>query len=51
MRSRRVWFNEIPELANYKFLIRLKNPRNPTISLGNMQPGDFDKVVNALTKP
>jgi hypothetical protein len=48
MRSRRIWISAIPELEEYPFLLQLKNPRNPTISPGNMQPGNFEMVLKAL---
>ncbi len=48
MRSRKIWYNAIPELDGYKFLIQLNNPRNPTISRGNMKPGEFEKILRVL---
>ena len=48
MRSKKIWFNAISELEDYSDLIILKNPRNPTLSDGNMMEGDFNKLVKAL---
>lgn len=49
MRSKRIWFNAIPELKQKeKALIILKNPRNPTLSKGNMEKSEFERVLKAL---
>ena len=48
MRSKKLWFKTINKLENYPNLIVLKNPRNPTLSNGNMNEGDFNKVLKAL---
>jgi hypothetical protein len=49
MRSKRIWFKAIPELErNQKNLIILRNPRNPTLSKGNMKEGEYERVLKAL---
>ena len=49
MRSKRIWFDAIPELQqDEERLIILKNPRNPTLSKGNMKESEFEKVLKAL---
>ena len=49
MRSKEIWFNAIPELRqNEERLIILKNPRNLTLSKGNMKDGEFERVLAAL---
>jgi hypothetical protein len=50
MRSTKIWTVALPELTNYRLLIHLNNPRNPTISRGNMQEGDFDMLLKALNQ-
>jgi hypothetical protein len=49
MRAKKHWFQAIPELAFYDKdkLHTLKNPRNPSISEGNL-PGSFNKIVRAI---
>lgn len=46
-RSKRHWFEAVPELESYTNLHILKNPRNPTISQGNL-PEAFLKIVSVL---
>ena len=49
MRSKRIWFKVIPELQKReKRVIILKNPRNPTLSKGNMEENEFERVLKAL---
>ncbi len=50
MRSRRIWFDAVPELAAYPRLFRLSNPQNTTISRRNC-PSGFDEIVKVLTVP
>jgi hypothetical protein len=47
MRAKHQWFQALPELEKYENLYILKNPRNPTISKGNMPKG-FWKIISAL---
>lgn len=49
MRSRRMWIEAIPELADYPKLIVLRNPRNPVLSRGNTPEG-FDGIVRAIKR-
>lgn len=48
MRSRKIWFNAIKELEGYEEKIILNNPRNPTLSRGNMNEIYFKKLVGTL---
>jgi hypothetical protein len=48
-RSKKLWFKAVPELEDYDKLIITKNPRNPSISIGNCPEG-FAKIDEALTK-
>jgi hypothetical protein len=48
MRSERLWFNSVPQLQNYNNLIILRNPRNPSITPGNMQPHDWAAIHNII---
>jgi hypothetical protein len=48
-RSKKLWIKAVPELENYENLIITKNPRNPTISIGNCPKG-FTKIDEVLTK-
>jgi len=50
MRSKKIWFAAITGLETYEHLIILNNPRNPTISRGNMQAGSFDNLLETLKK-
>ena len=49
LRSERLWFAAMPELASYRRLYRIKNPQNPTLSVRNCPEG-YDRVVEALNK-
>jgi hypothetical protein len=51
MRSKKHWFQAIPELASYDKdkLHILKNPRNPSISEGNLSKG-FNEIVCAIER-
>jgi hypothetical protein len=46
MRGERFWYGAVPELAGYKRLLKLINPRSATLSENNL-PG-FDAVLSAL---
>lgn len=46
-RSADLWLTSVPELSGPS-VIRLKNPQNPSISPGNMEPGEFERIVAAL---
>lgn len=48
MRSRDLWLSSVPELARQN-AIELHNKRNPTISPGNMDPDEWERVVAALS--
>jgi hypothetical protein len=48
MRSKKLWFKAINDLENYPNLILLNNPRNPTVSIGNMKEGEFNKILNSI---
>lgn len=50
-RGKRIWYECIPELANYEEkgkVVFLKNYRNTTISPGNCNDGDWEKITTAL---
>ena len=47
MRSRKLWFSKVTELAEYTRLIELGNVQNPTVSPGNCR-GRFDEIASAL---
>jgi hypothetical protein len=47
MRSKRLWFAAVPELASYPRLMRIRNVQNPVISPRNVD-GDFDELVTAV---
>lgn len=48
MRSKKIWFNAIEGLEGYDEIIILNNPRNPTLSRGNMNEIYFKKLIHAL---
>lgn len=48
MRSKRLWFEAVPELEQYQHLFMVKNPRNPAITRNNLPLGVFDRIVNAI---
>lgn len=50
MRSQKIWFGAIDGLKDYPNKIILKNFRNPTISRGNMQYGEFDRILDKIVK-
>jgi hypothetical protein len=47
MRSKRLWFAAVPELASYPRLVRIRNAQSPVISPRNID-GDFDALVKAV---
>ena len=47
MRSSRLWLSAIPELIDYPFLHKIKNPRNPTLSSKNLANG-HSVLINRL---
>lgn len=48
MRSEQQWLASVPELRQVHYL-RLKNVRRPFFSPGNMPPGTFERLVEALS--
>jgi hypothetical protein len=48
MRSEKLWLEDVPELASTEY-IKLKNPRNPTLSPANMTIEQFQSLINTLT--
>lgn len=48
MRSKRLWFSAIPELESYPNLHKAKNPRNPSLSPGNLEGHSFDVLKDRL---
>ena len=48
MRSEKLWLDAVPELASIDY-IKLKNPRNPTLSPANMTSKEFGSLMGALT--
>jgi len=49
MRSRRLWYESIPELQDYSLAFPLRNPRNPTFTRRNFSNG-FSKMIKILEK-
>ena len=51
MRAKKHWFQAIPELASYNKdkLHTLKNPRNPSISEGNL-PESFNEIICTIER-
>jgi hypothetical protein len=47
MRSERLWFSVVPELASYRRLMRTRSVQNPVISPRNVE-GEFDDLVGAV---
>jgi hypothetical protein len=47
MRSEKLWLESVPELASVNY-IKLRNPRNPTLSPANMTPDEFKLLVEML---
>lgn len=47
MRSRRLWFKAVPDLASYPGVAMVRNPQNPMISPGNL-PDDYDSVLDRV---
>jgi hypothetical protein len=41
------WLESVPELAQHR-VITLRNWQNPTITSGNMESGEWERVVTAL---
>jgi hypothetical protein len=50
MRSRKIWYSTIPKLNDIdNRVMKLKNPRNPTISPGNLGEDNFKTLVQILS--
>ena len=47
MRSEKLWLEAVPELATYEYL-KIKNPRNPTISANNLGVDSYAQILMAL---
>jgi hypothetical protein len=47
MRSWKLWVNAVPALEGAREVVRVRNPRNPTLSAANLGAG-FSKVVNII---
>lgn len=50
MRSHNLWLAQVPELGSYP-CIWLNSPRSGYVTLNNMPPGDFQRLVSAVSKP
>jgi hypothetical protein len=50
IRFAKPWFNAIPELETYKYVLRTKNPQSAFISPGNIADNRFDELVDVLKK-
>lgn len=48
MRSEALWLKAVPELQGYPY-IRIKNPRNPVVSVANLGQDNFDKICRAIS--
>ncbi|MFF3075264.1 hypothetical protein [Kitasatospora sp. NPDC057936] len=42
------WHRAVPELATYEHVARQRSVRTATVSRGNLDPSDFEKVAGAL---
>jgi len=49
MRSRAIWEKYLPELATYRYVFQLRNPRNVVLSPNNFVSG-FESVVEAIRR-
>lgn len=49
-RARDEWIKLVPSLESYKNQIVLKNPQSSYITEGNTQPGDFQRILDAITQ-
>ncbi len=47
MRSKRIWFEAVPELVSHSRCYCLRNPQNVAVSPGNC-PAGFDAIVQAI---
>jgi hypothetical protein len=47
MRSKKIWFEHIPELINYPFL-ELKSPRSPFVTPANLSKEGFELIVDTI---
>ncbi|MCG3181442.1 MAG: hypothetical protein BIFFINMI_03838 [Phycisphaerae bacterium] len=47
MRGKKLWFEAVPELRDYRRLYHVRNPQNPSISLANC-PDGYEAVVMAI---
>lgn len=50
MRSRKKWYEAVPELKNYPSAFCLNNPQNVAISENNLPLGVFAKVIEVLAR-
>jgi hypothetical protein len=50
MRSRKIWTELCPALQEYKNVIKMKNPRNPTFSPVNLDENAYDQILNIISK-
>ncbi len=48
MRSEKIWLQDVPELKGE--YMKLKNYRNPTVSRGNMENGEYEKIFRLLSE-
>jgi hypothetical protein len=44
------WYDRVEGLKGYENLVQLMNPRTPTVSPGNCEVGDFEKIVAAIER-
>jgi hypothetical protein len=47
MRSKKLWYNAVPELVKYDNCYELKNVQNPTISPGNCPEG-YSRIIQSI---
>ena len=48
-RAKKEWIGLVPELARYKNIIELNSKQSSYITAGNTRPGDFQKILSALS--
>ncbi len=48
MRSKRLWFDAVPDLEKYALSMMIKNPRNPCISPKNLGEENFQSLLSKL---
>lgn len=50
MRSKNLWFKEVPSLVSYEHKHVIKNPRNPVMSSANLGYENFNSIISILAE-